>query len=179
MMVCRLVHSDRLSDEEGCLETENRGKSGSQKSVTNSGRSITSQKIWIFLYWIFHRGAAEDSCITKCAGMWLFSNVSYDRISFIFRVKNSNQNGLLGIDDEGAMIIWNVGNYLPRETASHTGRLESQWALLWEPETVACGFSAKLSCVLLATHLAHSCRLLALVLIGSIFIVTWRYLVLF
>lgn len=161
------------------LRTWNRGKNASEKSVTNSWRSITSQKIWILLYWSFHSGAAEDSCIPKCAGVWLFPDASKYRISFMFRVTHSNQGGLLGIDDEGAMIIWKVGNYLPRETASHPGRLEYPWALLREPEIVACCFAAKVSCVLVATHLAHSCRRLALLLISSSFIVIWRYLVLF
>ena len=49
MTVYRLVHSRRLSEEENCLETENRGKNASENSVTISGQSITSQKIWILL----------------------------------------------------------------------------------------------------------------------------------
>lgn len=87
---------------------------------------------------------------------WYFPDVSKNRISFMFRVNQSKNNGLLNIDDEEAMIIWNVGNYLPSESASHPRRLESPRALLWEPENVAWGFSAKVSCVFLATYIAHT-----------------------
>jgi hypothetical protein len=107
MTVCRLVHSRRHSKEEDCLEALNCGNSASETSVTNSGRrSITSQKIWILLYWSFHSGAAENSCIPKCAALWTFPDVSKDRISFTCRVKQSKNNGLPSIDDEGAMIIF-------------------------------------------------------------------------
>ena len=37
--------------------------------------------------------------------VWILPDVSKDRISFVFRVKQSKKNGLFGVDDEGVMII--------------------------------------------------------------------------
>lgn len=68
--------------------------------------------------------------LTKCAAVWTFPDVSKGRISFTCRVKQSKNNGLPSIDDEGAMIMFETsGTACPAKLRHIPGELNLSTAV--------------------------------------------------
>jgi hypothetical protein len=74
----------------------------------------------------------EDSGLLGCdtMSMCLDPDVLKDCSAFITQGQNSPRRHL---EDEGTMLLWNIGNYTCNDMMLHPRRLASSAARLWEP----------------------------------------------
>ena len=74
-------------------------------------------------------------CGSISSGMWRYVVVGLPEV-FVSAVKGAKSFlfALLDPEDEDTMILRNVANHSPKNTASHPRRLEPSAASLWEPQ---------------------------------------------
>lgn len=78
--------------------------------------------------WYYHSGGAAADC--SFCGIWC-SVVGWEFCSAFKDI------GLPDTEDEGTVIVWNVGTCLPNNTVLHAWTVECSASLLSEPQSIA------------------------------------------